>query len=170
MKAKEELLIDVNKLAKGHSFFNLSFNGMMVSPNNKLLIYTVDTEGRNNFEIHFYNIESKTELDYIISNTDGNIQWANDSNTIFYIKNDKITLLADKVYKHTVNLKNKSDQLVYELKDKSYYIGLTKTKSLKYIVIAGGSTLANDYLILNANNSSGRFKDLLLNLKNINMT
>ena len=51
MKAEEELLIDVNKLAKGHSFYNLAFNGMMVSPNNKWLIYTVDKEGRNNFEI-----------------------------------------------------------------------------------------------------------------------
>ena len=79
MKAKEELLIDVNKLAKGHSFFNLSFNGMMVSPDNKWLAYTVDIEGRNNFEIHFYNIASKKELNYIISNTYGNLKWANDS-------------------------------------------------------------------------------------------
>jgi len=165
MKAKEELLIDVNKLAKGHSFFNLSFNGMMVSPDNKWLVYTVDIEGRNNFEIHFYNIESKVELDYTIPNTDGNIQWANNSKTIFYIKNDKITLLADKVYRHSVKSDYKNDQLVYELKDKSYYIGLSKTKSLKYIVIAGGSTLANDYLILNANNSSGKFKRFTTKLK-----
>ena len=64
---------------------------MMVSPDNRLLVYTVDTEGRNNFEVHFYNIKSKKELNYIIPNTDGNIQWANDSKTIFYIKNDKIT-------------------------------------------------------------------------------
>ena len=35
-------------------------------------------------ELGFYNIESKVELDYIIPNTDGNIQWANDSKTIFY--------------------------------------------------------------------------------------
>ena len=165
MKAKEELLIDVNKLAKGHSFFNLSFNGMMVSPDNKWLAYTVDIEGRNNFEIHFYNIASKKELNYIIPNTDGNVQWANDSETIFYIKNDKITLLADKVYRHSIKSDYKNDQLVYELKDKSYYIGLTKTKSLKYIVIAGGSTLANDYLILNTNNPLGRFKRFTPKLK-----
>ena len=163
MKNKEELLLDVNKMAKGHNFFNLSFNGTMVSPDNKWLCYTLDTEGRNNFDIHFINIDTKEELKHTIVNTSGNIQWANDSKTIFYIKNNKITLLADKVYKHNIDKKN--DSLVYELKDKSYYIGLGKTKSLKFIIIAGSSTLANDYLILNADRPNGRFKRFTPKLK-----
>ena len=165
MNAKEELLIDVNKLAEGHSFFNLRFNGMMVSPDNNWLIYTVDKEGRNNFEIHFYNLKKKQELNYIILNTDGDVQWANDNNTIFYIKNNKVTLLADKVYRHFVGNSEKQDKLVYELKDKSYYIGLQKSKSLKYIFIGGGSTLANDFLILDANKPLGRFKRFTPKLK-----
>ncbi len=164
INSQEELLIDVNKLAKGHNFFNLSFNGTMVSPNNKWLCYTVDKEGRNNFDIHFLNIDTKKEIKYTINNTSGNIQWANDSETIFYIKNDTITLLADKVYRHNINDRN-NDSLVYELTDKSYYIGLGKTKSLKYIIIAGSSTLANDYLILDADKPNGSFKRFTSKLK-----
>ena len=73
--------------------------------------------------------------------------------------------MADKVFRHSIKSHYKNDQLVYELKDKSYYIGLSKTKSLKYIVIAGSSTLANDYLILNAKNFSGRFRRFTPKLK-----
>ena len=51
----------------------------------------VDKEGRNNFEIHFYNLQSKKELNYTILNTEGEIQWANDNNTIFYIINDMLS-------------------------------------------------------------------------------
>ena len=164
LNAKEELLLDVNKLAKGHNFFNLSFNGTMVTPDNKWLCYAVDIEGRNNFNIHFVNINTKKEIEHKILNTSGNIQWANNSKTIFYIKNDNITLLADKVYRHNLNSKNK-DSLVYELEDKSYYIGLGKTKSLKYIIIAGSSTLANDYLILDADKPNNKFRRFSTKLK-----
>ena len=164
--SKYVILIDVNKLAKGYDFYNLRFSGLSnVSSDNKLMVYAVDTIGRNNFDIHIVDIESKVALDYKISMTSGSCEWANDNKTIFYLKNNPITLLSDKVYRHTINHNPNKDQIVFSEKDKSFYNGIGKTKSGKYLVIYQSSTLTNDYHILDSNNPKGRFKRFTPRLK-----
>ena len=61
--------------------------------------------------------------------TDGTAVWANDSSTLFYIKNDPVTLLGDRVYRHQIGQSPKKDALVYKDDDKTYYMGIGKTKS-----------------------------------------
>ncbi|HET7360295.1 MAG TPA: oligopeptidase B, partial [Salinimicrobium sp.] len=47
LDAPEEILFDVNEMAKGHGFF--SFGGLNVSPDNKLVAFATDTVGRRNY-------------------------------------------------------------------------------------------------------------------------
>ena len=79
---KEEILLDVNILAKGYEYF--AIGGMSVSPDNQWLAYGADTLSRRFYKIYFKHLPSGDVLDETISNTTGSIAWANDNKTIFY--------------------------------------------------------------------------------------
>ena len=156
LDAQEEILIDCNEMAKGHSFFQMG--GMSVSPDNKWLIFSSDVVGRRIYSIQILNLENHKLLSDKIENTDGGMAWANDNATIFYTTQDKITLRSDKVFKHKLGADAKNDEMVYFEKDETFSLDISKTKSKKYLVIESGSTLTTEYQILLADNPDGKFK------------
>src|SRR5690554_2301950 len=56
MNAKEEVLFNVNEMAKGHAFYNLA--GINVSEDNKLVSFGVDTLSRRKYDIFIKNLET----------------------------------------------------------------------------------------------------------------
>ena len=156
LDAQEEILIDCNEMAKGHSFFQMG--GMSVSPDNKWLVFSSDVVGRRIYSIQILNLENHKLLSDKIENTDGGMTWANDNATIFYTTQDKITLRSDKVFKHKLGADAKNDEMVYFEKDETFSLDISKTKSKKYLVIESGSTLTTEYQILLADNPDGKFK------------
>lgn len=152
----EEILLDCNKLAEKHNFFSLGSN--KVSPNNKTIAYATDTISRRIYNLYFKNLETNQILEDVISNITGNFVWANDNKTIFYSKQDSVTLRSYKIMKHTIGTPSTEDILVYEEKDEQFDVYVTKTKSEKYIVISSSSTLENEYRILDANTPNKEFK------------
>ncbi len=155
----EEILLDVNKLAEGHPYFHVAdFN---VSYDNKLMSYSIDTLGRRRYEIHFKNIETEKELDDVISDTDGELVWANDNKTVFYIKKDEETLREYQVWKHVLGTSPENDKLVFEEKDEAFYVSVSKSKSDKYIFISSFSTLSSEYQILDADKPNDDFRVLI---------
>jgi len=67
-------------------------------------------------------------------------------------------LLSEKIWKHKLGNEQKDNELVYHEKDPSYYIGVYKSKSNKYVIIWNSSTLVSDYHILNADTPDAKFK------------
>ncbi len=157
MEAEEEIMLNANELAKGHDYFQLS--GMSVSEDNTMLAYGVDTVSRRKYTVYFKNLETGETLETTIPNTTGGCTWANDNKTVFYTKKDEATLRSDKIYKHKVGVDTAKDMLVYHEKDDTFYTGIYKTKSDKYLIIWVGSTLTNHYQILEADNPDGDFRD-----------
>ncbi len=156
LDAPEEILIDCNEMAKGHSFFQMG--GMSVSPDNKWLIFSSDVLGRRIYSIQIKNLENHKLLSDKIENSDGGMVWANDNATIFYTTQDKITLRSDKVFKHKLGADAKNDELIYFEKDETFSLDISKTKSKKYLVIESGSTLTTEFQTLLADNPEGKFK------------
>ena len=156
LESKEEILVDVNKLAKGHSFYNLG--GISVSPDNKKLAYSVDTISRRLYTTYFLNIETGKLYSEKIDNTTGSLTWANDNKTVFYSKKDLTTLRVNKIYKHKLETDPKSDELIYEEKDESFSVGVSKSKSEEFLFLNSRSTLTSELRFLNANNPDGEFK------------
>ena len=154
---KEEILLDVNMLAKGYEYF--AIGGMSVSPDNQWLAYGADTLSRRFYKIYFKHLPSGDVLDETISNATGSIAWANDNKTIFYTRKNKVTLLGEKIYRHKVGASSNLDKLIYEEKDETFYNGVYRSKSGKYIIIYNSSTLVSDYHILDADNPYGKFKN-----------
>ena len=151
----EEIILDVNILADGHDYF--AVGGMSVSPDNQWLAYGADTLSRRFYNIFFKNLVSGEVLEQTISNTTGGVAWANDNKTVFYTSKNKITLLGEKIYRHKVGTDSKEDVLVYTEKDVTYYNGVYRSKSGKYIIIYNSSTLVSDYHIISADNPNGEF-------------
>jgi len=151
----EEIILDVNILADGHDYFAVV--GMSVSPDNQWLAYGTDTLSRRFYNIFFKNLISGEILEQTISNTTGGVAWANDNKTVFYTSKNKTTLLGEKIFRHKVGTNTKKDVLVYTEKDITYYNGVYRSKSGKYIIIYNSSTLVSDYHIMSADNPNGEF-------------
>jgi len=154
LDANEEILLDENILAKGYDYF--SIGGMSISPNNKWLAFGVDTVSRRVYEIRFKNLESGDILDETIENSTGGVAWANDNETVFYTSKNETTLLGEKIWRHKIG-SNNLDEMVYHETDETFYNGVYRSKSGKFIIIYHSSTLITDYQILNADNPNGKF-------------
>ncbi|MGB0525293.1 MAG: S9 family peptidase [Flammeovirgaceae bacterium] len=156
MEAEEEIMVDANKLAEGHEFYQIG--GLNVSPDNKLLAISEDLLSRRVYTIRFLNLETGEFLDDSIPNTTGGGAWANDNQTFFYTTKNEVTLLSEKIKKHKLGQDSANDALVYEEKDTSFYIGVYRSKSGKFITIYNSSTLVSDYYILHADEPDGEFQ------------
>ena len=156
LEASEELLFDCNELAKGQSYFHLG--GLSVSPDNTLALFSVDVVGRRIYTIQVKNLQTGELLSDNIKNVTGTAVWANDNKTIFYSRQDEVTLRSDKIFKHKLGTSQEEDVLVYFEKDETFNVEIAKSKSNKYLAIESGSTLTTEYQILDASTPDGKFK------------
>ena len=156
LEAKEEILFNVNDMAKEYSYYNL--RGINVSPDNKWVAYGVDTLSRRKYTIYIKNLETGEILDETISLTTGSSTWANDNKTLFFTRKDEVTLRAHRIFKHVRGANSDQDTLVYEEKDETFGTYIYKTKSNKYLIIGSFSTLTSEFRILDANRPEGEFQ------------
>jgi len=157
LTAPEEIMLNVNSLAEGYEYYSAA--GLKVSPDNKILAFGEDTLSRRIYTIRFLNLETGEFLPNRIENTTGGGAWANDNLTYFYTSKNKVSLLSNKIWRHQLNAA-KPDVMVYHEKDPSFYIGVYKSKSDKYIIIYNQSTLVSDYYVLDADKPNGKFKQI----------
>jgi len=156
LDAKEEVLLDIDELAKGHPYYAAS--GFDISPDNKLLAFGVDTVSRREYIIHIKNLETGEILNDAITLTEGDPVWANDSKTVFYTAKNPETLLSEKIKRHLLGTAPANDAIVYAENDKSNYIGVAKTKNSKYIFIYSQATLSSEARMIDANKPLDAFK------------
>ena len=156
LQSEEEVMLNVNIMAEGHEFYQVT--GLAVSKNNKLLAFGEDTLSRRIYTVKFKNLETGEILTDQIPNTEGSGAWANDNQTFYYTSKNEATLLSEEIYRHRLGEPAAGDELVYRETDPSYYIGVYKSKSDRYIIIWNSSTLSTDFHILEADDPKGQFR------------
>ena len=156
LEADEEILFDVNKMAENYDYYVL--RGVNVSPNNKLVSFGIDTVSRREYIIQFKDLETGNIYPEKIENSTGYAVWANDNKTVFYTKKDPITLRSDKIYKHVLGTDPSEDIEIFHEKDDTFSTFVYKTKSKKFIVVGSGSTLTDEYQVLEADNPNGNLR------------
>lgn len=155
MDNPEQILLDGNKMAEGHHYFDIG--AYSVSPDNNLLAYSVDTVSRRQYDIFVKDIGSGESYDDAIRNTTGNMVWANDNETMFYSVKDE-SLRSCKIMRHKLNDDAANDELVYFEEDTAFSCFVGKSKSKKYIMIVSESTLSSEVRFLDADSPYGDFK------------
>ncbi len=156
LEAEEEVMLNVNEMAKGYEFYNAG--GLSVSPDNKLLSFSEDTLSRRIYTIKFMNLETGELLEDAIPNTQGGASWANDNKTVFYTSKNEVTLLSEKINRHELGTSVDKDVTVYHEEDPSFYIGVYRSKSGKFIIIENESTMVSDFHILSTDDPKGKFR------------
>jgi len=165
LDAPEEVLLDVDNMAEGHPYF--SATGFSISPNNKLMAFGVDTVSRREYTIYVKNLETGELFKEAITGTTGGVAWANDNQTFFYTAKNPETLLTEKIMKHRLGEDSKNDQVVYEEKDKSNYIGVGRAKSGKFIYIYSGATSSSETRFILADEPDSAFEVFQPRLKEV---
>ncbi len=156
VSAPEEIMIDANALAEGKATFLI--RGWDVSSGEDLLAFAVDTTGGRVSSIRFKNLRTGEMLSDVVPRSIGGIAWAEDNRTLFYTKPDSVSVRPYQVYRHKLGTPAATDQMVYEDKDETYYVGVSKTKSRAYIMIQSSQTMATEYSYIRADQPDAPFK------------
>jgi len=156
---KSELLFNVNEMAEGNGYFDLS--GYSVSNNNMLIAFGTDTVSRRLYTLEFKNLETGNFYPDKLINTEGVAIWASDNKHVFYIKKDAQTLLGQEVYRHKLGTDQSKDILVYRENDDTFYTALSKSRDGSVIFIHHNSTVKSGVSILNAKTPLDNFVPFL---------
>lgn len=156
LENEEELLLDLNKLAKNTDFFD--FGGYNISEDNNLLAYSYDLKGNKDFIIEIKDLQTGKKLKEKIKKCNGDIVWANDNKTIFYILREKKTLRDFKIMKHILRTNQKEDTEIFVENDEEFWLGIDKSKSKKYIFLCSENSLIKEYSYFSADNPNEKPK------------
>jgi oligopeptidase B len=146
---EEQVLLDGNAEAEGKPYWDLG--GTAHSPDHKLLAYSIDDKGSEIFTVRIRDLATGQDLIDEIPDTRGDIQWANDSRTLLYIRIDENHRPLF-VYRHRLGTPASDDVLVYEEKDTGYYVALNKSQSGKFLIVDAHDHQTNEVYLLDADN------------------
>ena len=154
LDAPEEVLLDVNELAKGQAFMSLgAFN---VSDDGSLLAYTTDNTGFRQFTLAVKDLRTGKMLMDHAERVDS-IAWANDNKTIFYTVEDEVSKRSNQMFRHAVGTTG-ADTLVYEEKDERFDIYTGKTRSKAFILLFSGSHTTSEARYIPADQPMAEWK------------
>ena len=153
---KEELLFDLNEMAKGHRYFDDAY--FQVSPDGRIGAIGIDTVSRRNYTIHFKNLKTGQFLPDLLPMTTGSVAWASDNRTVYYTVRDPQTLRSVKIMKHVLGNDVQKDEMVFEEKDETFSVSVENSRDEKYILIHSGSTLTTEVWILDSSRPENRFR------------
>jgi len=139
VQAPEQLLLDGNVLAAGHSYFSL--RGFTVSPDHRYAAFGVDTVGDRRYSIGFVDLDSGELLDDRIADVTANIEWCADSSTILYARQHPETLRHYQALRYELNGES---TLVYQEDDESCWLGVEQSLSGKHLFLVSESTLRTE--------------------------
>jgi oligopeptidase B len=150
----EELLLDLNVLAQGHSFLGLgSFD---VSDDNNLLAYSIDVTGFRQYTLYVKSLRTGETLAERIERVTS-AAWATDNHTIFYTVEDETSKRSHRLYRHLVAA-GEPDLLLYEEKDERFRIEVERTRSGAYLILTSASHTTSEVRYLAADDSLGTFR------------
>ncbi len=155
-KADEEIVLDVNELAKGQKFMSI---GMFIpSDDGNLLAYSTDNTGYRQYLLQIKDLRTGQVLPERVERIN-NLAWSTDNKTIFYVTEDAVTKRNDKFFKHVLGT-DKYD-LVYDEKDELFDIGVGRTRDKAVIVLSIFSKTSTEVRYIPADKPDAALKVVL---------
>jgi oligopeptidase B len=136
LDAPEEILLDLNQLAEGHAYLRMGI--FRVSPDHRLLAYSLDTTGAEQYLISFKRLDDGELLPDQIANTSYSGEWAADSTTFFYTTKDA-AMRDYQVWRHRLGGDSSADEKVYEDLDERFWVHLDRSKDRRYLFVRSES-------------------------------
>ena len=152
LDAEEEIILDENDLAEGRDFLKVGVFGL--SPDHKMLAYSIDTMGAETFTLYAKNLETGEVVEEGIPNTYYGVEWANDSRTIYYNTLDDAKRPC-RLWRHRLGTPKSADELVYHEEDDAFFLDISRTKSRRFLLMRLGSNTTTEVHYLEADDPDG---------------
>jgi oligopeptidase B len=152
MNGAEEVVLDGNELAKGHTFLGLG--AFQISDDGNLLAYTTDVTGFRQYSLHVNDLRTGATLPDTAERVTS-VTWAADNKTLFLVTEDKVTKRSDHLWRHTLG--DAQMEPVYEEKDELFRIGVGRTRDKKFNILRIGSTDTSESQYLRSDQPKGDF-------------
>lgn len=148
------VILDENVLAEGHD--HLSLGAAEVSPDGRLLAYSVDTDGSESHTLRVRDLDTGTDLDVTVPNVSYGVAWAADSASIVYTTLDPARR-PWRVHVHHLGAdpSGGDDTLVLEEPDERFWVGIAPSRSGDLIVIDVGSATTGEIHLIDAHAVAG---------------
>ena len=153
LENKEEILIDLNVLSEGLEYYKLQT--FKISPDQKLLAFSVDNTGYEKFIIYIKNLETGDVFTEGVENIGWNFEWA-DNNTIYYVLRDE-TQRPYAMKRHILGSSSEEDVVIFEEKDIERRVSLWKSEDQKYLFMNSESTLSSEMRFLDLSDTHEDF-------------
>jgi oligopeptidase B len=150
----EELLLDLNQLAQGHSFLGLG--SFEVSEDNHLLAYSTDTTGFRQYVLQVKDLRTGTNFPERFERVTS-VAWASDNRTLFYTVEDETTKRSHRLYRHTLG-SAEPDPLLYEETDERFRIEVERTRTGDFLLLNIASHTTSEVRYLRADQPTGEFR------------
>ncbi|WP_100656131.1 S9 family peptidase [Alteromonas flava] len=157
----EQVFLDVPALAKEYDYFVVG--DWEISPNNQLLIYTVDTSGDERYVAVVKDLRSDEVLPIDLNNIGGSVEFTPDGNGIVYEK-----LSLDRWYVESINLRLLDpseavapDHVLFTESDPKFFLGASFTSDHRWLVKSSYSGGNNDVELLPADDLFGEPVELI---------
>ena len=146
MDTPEEVLLDLNQLAEGHSFFGLG--AFQVSDDCHLLAYTLDTTGMRRYRLQIKDLRSGALLADTAERVTS-LEWASGSGSeLFFTTEDETTKRSDRLFR--LRLGSAAEEMYHE-PDELYHMGVARTRDRRWMLLGIGATDSTEYRYWPAN-------------------
>ena len=154
LEAPEEVVLDLNELAKGHKF--LSLHSYEVSDDGNRLAFSLDTTGFRQYALHVMDLKTGKWFPESVPKT-GSVAWAADNATVFYTIEDPAKRQY-RLYRHKVGSDPSSDALIYEEKDERFEVDVERSRSRAVLMMTVASHTASEVRWLPADKPAGAWQ------------
>jgi oligopeptidase B len=154
-ECEEEILLDVNEMAKNESF--MALGTMVVSDDGNLLAYSCDNRGFRQYKLYVKDLRSGELLSQQVDRV-GSVVWAADNRTLLYTVEDEEQKRQFQCYRHVLGTPHAEDELVYEEKDERFNIGAGRTRDDRYIILESASHTTTEERFLPADEPRGEWR------------
>jgi oligopeptidase B len=156
IEAPEQILLDLNELAKGQKF--MSIGAFVPSDDGNLLAYSTDNSGYRQYTLQVKNLRTGELLPDRVERVDS-LAWATDNKTLFYVTEDAVTKRNDKLFRHELGAAKY--ELIYEEKDELFDIGVDRSRDKAVIMLGAFSKTSNEFRYIPASNPNAEWKIVL---------
>ena len=156
LTAPEEILLDLNELAKGQKF--MAVGSFAPSDDGKLLAYSTDNTGYRQYTLQIKNLTTGELLPEKIERVD-DLAWATDNKTLFYVTEDAVTKRNDKMFRHVLG--TDKYELLYDEKDELFDVGVQRTRDKAVIMLGAFSKTSTEFRYIPANDPNAAWKTIL---------
>ncbi|MBX9639992.1 MAG: oligopeptidase B, partial [Mycobacteriaceae bacterium] len=153
----EQVLLDENVEADGHDFFALGAASVSLDAN--LLAYSVDVKGDERYTLRFKDLRTGERYPDEIANIGAGATWAADNRTVYYSTVDE-AWRPDTVWRYRLASGEPSER-VYHEPDERFWLGVGRTRSNAYILIAAGSSVTSEVRYADAADPEAEFTVVL---------